>query len=210
MTIAIAPTPTPTSVTPPPRAIPVVAAPPTSYRFSVKQYQQMIEVGVLTDDDKIELLEGYLVTKMPRNPPHENAIQRFNRTLSRLTPDEWRLRCQSSIVCTDSQPEPDFAIVKGDDQTFALRHPAPVEVGLAIEVSDSSLTRDRIDKTRIYARAGIVEYWIVNLVDRQIEVHTLPVGDSYTNVQNYTAWQSLPLTLDGVAVAMLPIESLLP
>ena len=208
MTTAIAPT--PKSVTPPPRAMPVAAATPTPYRFSVKQYQQMIETGVLTDDDKIELLEGYLVTKMPRNPPHENAIQRFNRMLSRITPDEWRLRCQSSIACSDSQPEPDFAIVKGDDQTFALRHPAPAEVGLAIEVSDSSLERDRIDKARIYARAGIVEYWIVNLVDRQIEVHTLPVGDSYTNVQNYAPGQSLPLTLDGIVVAMLAVESLLP
>ncbi len=187
-----------------------MTAPPTPYRFSVKQYQQMIEVGVLTDDDKIELLEGYLVTKMPRNPPHENAIQRFNRTLSRITPDEWRLRCQSSIACSDSQPEPDFAIVRGDDQTFALRHLAPAEVGLAIEVSDSSLTRDRIDKARVYARAGIVEYWIANLVDRQIEVHTLPVGDGYTNVQNYTAGQSLPLMLDGVAVATIAVEQLLP
>ncbi len=183
---------------------------PTPYRFSVKQYQLLIEVGVLTDDDKVELLEGYVVTKMPRNPPHENAIQRINRTLSRITPDEWQLRCQSSIACSDSQPEPDFAIVKGDDQTFALRHPGPAEIDLAIEVSDSSLTRDRIDKARIYARAGIVEYWIVNLVDRQIEVHTLPVGESYTNVQNYTAGQSLPLTLDGVAVAMIAVEEILP
>ena len=207
MTTAIAPT--PTSVTPPPRALPVVVTPPAPHRFSVEQYQKMIEAGVLTDDDKIELLEGYLVTKMPRNPPHENAIQRFNRTLSRITPDEWQLRCQSSIACSDSQPEPDFAIVKGDDQTFALRHPGPAEIGLAIEVSDSSLTRDRIDKARIYARAGIVEYWIVNLVDRQIEVHTLPVGDGYTNVQNYTAGQSLPLTLDGV-VATIAVEALLP
>ena len=210
MTTAIAPTLTPTSVTPPPRAMPIVTAAPTPYRFSVKQYQQMIELDVFSDDDKVELLEGYLVTKMPRNPPHENAIQRINRTLSRIAPEEWRLRCQSSIACSDSQPEPDFAIVRGDDNTFALRHPAPAEVGLAIEVSDSSLTRDRIDKSRIYARAGIVEYWIVNVVDRQIEVHTLPVGEGYTNVQNYAAGQSLPLTLDGVVVAMLSVDALLP
>ena len=208
MTTAIAPT--PTSVTPPPRALPVVVTPPAPHRFSVEQYQRMIEAGVFSDDDKVELLEGYLVTKMPRNPPHENAIQRFNRTLSRITPDEWQLRCQSSIACSDSQPEPDFAIVKGDDQTFALRHPGPAEIGLAIEVSDSSLTRDRIDKARIYARAGIVEYWIVNLVDRQIEVHTLPVGDGYTNVQNYSTGQSLPLTLDGVVVATIAVDALLP
>ena len=183
---------------------------PTSYRFSVKQYQQMIEAGVLTDDDKIELLEGYLVEKMSRNAPHDGTMEFITSHLFPLLPSGWRFRCQLAVECSDSQPEPDIALARGDTRTFFTRHPRADEIGLAIEVSDSSLERDRIDKARIYARAGIVEYWIVNLVDRQIEVHTLPVGDSYTNVQNYIAGQSLPLTLDGVVVAMLPVEQLLP
>ena len=208
MTTAIAPT--PTSVTPPPRALPVVVTPPAPHRFSVEQYQKMIEAGVLTDDDKIELLEGYLVPKMSRNAPHDGTMEFITSTLFPLLPIGWRFRSQSAVVCSDSQPEPDIAVARGDTRTFFTRHPRADEIGLAIEVSDSSLMRDRIDKARIYARAGIVEYWIVNLVDRQIKVHTLPVGESYTNVQNYTAGQSLPLTLDGIVVATIPFEEMMP
>ncbi len=208
MTTAIAPT--PTSVTPPPRALPVVVTPPAPHRFSVEQYQKMIEAGVLTDDDKIELLEGYLVERLQRSPLHNGTVDLVPSFLYPVIPPGWSYRILCSLEFDQSQPEPDFAIVRGNSRSYVVRHPRGEDVGLIIEVSEKSLERDRIDKARIYARAGIVEYWIVNLVDRQIEVHTLPVGDGYTNVQNYTAGQSLPLTLDGIVVAMIPFEEMMP
>ena len=208
MTTAIAPT--PTSVTPPPRALPVVVAPPAPHRFSVEQYQKMIEAGVLTDDDKVELLEGYLVPKMLHSAPHDGTLDLVKEAFGDNRPKGWCLRSQQSIQLADSQPEPDVSLVRGNSRSFVAVHPTAAEVGVAVEIAVSSLLIDRRQKARIYALAGIVEYWIVNVVDRQIEVHTLPVGDGYTNVQNYTAGQSLPLTLDGIVVATIPFEEMMP
>src|SRR3954447_20591445 len=82
-------------------------------RFSVARYQKMIEVGILTSEDKVELLENYVVLKMARNPPHDGTIQLITETLAPATPQGWRLRGQLTVVLTDSQPEPDFALVRG-------------------------------------------------------------------------------------------------
>src|SRR5712691_9106553 len=81
-------------------------------RFSVARYQKMIEVGILTSEDKVELLENYVVLKMPRNPPHDGTIQLITETLTPAVPPGWRLRVQLTVVLADSQPEPDFSIVR--------------------------------------------------------------------------------------------------
>jgi Uma2 family endonuclease len=145
-------------------------------RFSVPEYHRLIELGILTEDDNLELLEGYLVHKMSSNPPHDAAIQKGTRNWFRILPAGWDLRVQSAVTLSESEPEPDFAIVRGDEKTYLARHPTAADVGLVVEVSDSTLLGDRDDKGRIYARAGIACYWIVNLVDRQIEEYTAPSG----------------------------------
>src|SRR4249920_1015536 len=130
-------------------------------RFSVARYQRMIETGILTDEDKVELLENYVVLKMPRNPPHDGTIDLLKAALPGQPPPGWLLRIQQTIVLTDSQPEPDFAFVRGNPRSYLTRHPVAGDVGLIVEVADSSLLRDQHDKTRIYARGGIPWYWIV-------------------------------------------------
>jgi Uma2 family endonuclease len=132
-------------------------------RFSVTEYHRLIELGVLNEDDNLELLEGYLVHKMSRNPPHDAAIQKGTRKWIRVLPPGWDLRVQSAITLPESEPEPDFAIVRGDANAYLTRHPIAADVGLVVEVSDSTLPGDRDDKGRIYARAGIPCYWIVNV-----------------------------------------------
>jgi len=183
-------------------------------RFSLARYQKMIEVGILTPDDKVELLENYVVLKMPRNPPHDGTIQISTEALAPLIPPGWRLRVQLTVVLTDSQPEPDFALVRGDARTYVAHHPGPADVGLLIEVADSSLLRDQRDKTRIYARGGIPCYWIINLVDRQVEVYTQPSGPtalpSYGSVQTYQSGDRVSFVLDGVTVGSLAVADLLP
>ena len=144
-------------------------------RFSVPEYHHLCELGILTEDDNLELLEGYLVHKMTRNAPHDGTLHRLLRFLSRMVPDEWEVRCQAAVTLSDSEPEPDLAIVRRGTN-YRLQHPAPADIALVIEVSDSSLDGDRADKCRIYARAGVPIYWIVNLVDEQIEVYSSPVG----------------------------------
>jgi hypothetical protein len=183
-------------------------------RFSVARYQKMIEAGILTTDDKVELLENYLVLKMTRNPRHDSAVQRMLRPLLAALPPGWDIRIQSCVTLPDSQPEPDFAVVRGCADDYENRHPAPADAGLVIEVADSSLLRDQRDKTRIYARGGIPFYWIVNLVDRRIEVYSLPSGPApvpaYGSFQVYQPGDAVPIVLDGKAVASVPGAELLP
>jgi Uma2 family endonuclease len=174
----------------------------------------MIEVGILMPEDKVELLENYIVFKMPRSPRHDSTLQRMLRPLLRTRPTAWGLRIQSAIALSDSQPEPDFAFVRGSAADYENRHPGPADVGLVIEVADSSLLRDQRDKTRIYARGGIPWYWIVNLVDKRIEVYGQPSGPTavptYASCQTYQAGDSILLILDGATVGSLPAADLLP
>lgn len=183
-------------------------------RFSVAEYHKLIDMGILTEDDNLELLDGYLVHKMSRNPPHDAALQLIQETLPRLLPAGWCLRMQSAITLSRSEPEPDAALVRGNARTYATHHPYPPNIGLVIEVSDSILDGDRIDKGRLYAEAGIVCYWIVNIVDRQIEVYTLPSGATATPAfaqrRDYPLGADVPFSLDGIVVANIPVRELLP
>ena len=183
-------------------------------RFSVARYQKMIEAGILTPEDKVELLENYVVLKMPRNPPHDGTIQIVDEALGPYIPSGWRLRNQLTVELTDSQPEPDFAVVRGNSRTYLTRHPTAADTGLIIEVANSSLLRDQRDKTRIYARAGIPVYWIINLVDRRVEVYTQASGPTavpaYGAFQTYQPGDAVPLVLDGATVGNVPAADLLP
>lgn len=194
---------------------------PTTYgvdasiaRFSVARYQKMIETGILTSDDKVELLENYVVLKMPRNPPHDGTIDLLTAALPPLLPNGWLPRVQQTVVFSDSQPEPDFSVVRGTPRSYLLRHPIAADVGLIIEVAESSLLRDQRDKTRIYARGGIPFYWIVNLVDRRVEVYSNPSGPSdlpdYADMRVYLRGDDVPLVLDGRTVAVIHVDALLP
>jgi Uma2 family endonuclease len=182
-------------------------------RFSVSEYHRLIELGILTEDDNLELLDGYLVHKMSRNPPHDAAIQKGTKKWLRLLPAGWDLRVQSAITLAESEPEPDFAIVRGDENAYVARHPGAADVGLVVEVSDSTLLGDRDDKGSIYARAGIVCYWIVNLVDRQIEVYTLPSGPvanpGFGQRIDYRGSDSISLLLGGTTL-QVAVQDLLP
>jgi len=183
-------------------------------RFSVAEYHKLIDIGLLTENDNLELIEGYLVLKMSRNPPHDTCIHLALRMLLRCLPPDWSLRIQSAITLSDSEPEPDLAVVRGVERTYAARHPFPADVGLAIEVADSTLLGDRADKGRIYARAGIGVYWIINLVDRQVEVYSSPSSSgpspAYGQRIDYGASDQVPLMLDGVLVTNLLVRDLLP
>jgi len=114
---------------------------------------------------------------------------------------------------SDSQPEPDFTIARGDARAYLHRHPTVADVILVIEVAHSSLLRDQREKTRIYARAGVAVYWIINLVDRRVEVYTQPSGataaPAYGNVQTFLPSDTISLVLDGNTLA-IPVNELLP
>jgi hypothetical protein len=199
----------------------VGTAPPTPayaayaglHRWSVADYHRFIELGILTEDDRVELLEGNVVNKMPRNPPHDVALQRLTKRLVRLAPLGWETRIQSAITLSDSEPEPDAVLARGDENTYAQRHPHPPDIGLAVEVSASSLTIDRVDKGRIYAHAALPVYWVINVMDSQIEVYTDPRPldpiPNYATRTDYQIGDSVPLILDGQQLALLSVVELI-
>jgi Uma2 family endonuclease len=123
---------------------------------------------VLGESDRVELLEGVLVAMAPQNPPHAAGVARVGGAIRRLIGDEAHVRPQLSLVLARSVPGPDPAVVPGAADACQTSHPSTVL--LVIEIADSSLAQDRLGKARIYAAAGIHEYWIVNLVDEVVEV----------------------------------------
>lgn len=183
-------------------------------RISVDKYHELIERDMYTEDDKVELIEGYIVPKMARGLPHDSTMDCFDLAFEGRLPPGWKMRCQRAVTLIDSEPEPDYAIVRMPARGFESRHPTPKDIGQLTEVSDSSLDQDRGEKKRVYARAGIPVCWIVNLVDNIIEVYTQPSGPTenpdYASRQDFARGDVVPVVLDGVTIASLPVSDLLP
>ncbi len=201
------------TATAPPAAAPAFSEHPTLYRLTVDQYHRMIENGILGENDPVELLEGYMVTKMPRSPEHDFALSAVTTRMHRLVPPAFTVRGQCAATIQESEPEPDMMIARGDETLFRHRHPGPADTAIVIEVSASSLSRDRGDKARIYARAGIPVYWVVNVVDKQIEVFTLPSGPAevpaFAKQEVFAAGTSVPVVLDGVTVGTIAVSDVM-
>ena len=141
-------------------------------RWSLDEYHALIEQGMF-EDERVELLEGWIVPKMTKNPPHEATIYGIAEKLRRVLPQEVSVRQQAAVTLSASEPEPDLSIVRGDARQYLDRHPSGADIYLVIEVSDSSLSRDR-RKAEIYAKSAIPNYWIVDLNSNQIEAHSQP------------------------------------
>jgi Uma2 family endonuclease len=184
------------------------------YRLSVEQYHGMISAGVLAEDEAVELLEGWLVPKMTKNPRHRVATGLVRRALERAVPAGWFVDSQEPVTTADSEPEPDVSVIRGELRQYLSNHPGSRDTALVVEVADASLARDRTTKQRVYARAGVPVYWIVNLVDRRVEVHTEPSGPTdrpgYRARREFGPEDEVPLFLDGREVARLRVCDLLP
>ena len=192
------------------------AIPPMAVRLlSVDDYRKMVGSGLFPWIERTELLEGWIVLKMTKNPPHEVACALVQQAIGLILPDAFHGRGQSAITLDGSEPEPDFAVVRGGIRDYLGRHPGPGEVLIVVEVSESSLHDDRKIKGRIYARSGIPQYWLVNLVDQIIEVRTDPTGPTarprYRHQTDYGAGGLIPLLLDGLNPAQgIAVDDLLP
>lgn len=148
--------------------------------WTVDDYHRMVETGILTEVDRVELLEGQIIEMNPQLPPHAATTQRAFRYLDRLLESVAYVRMQLPITLKPkSEPEPDIAVVRIDPNEYGDRHPAPDEIFLIIEVADSTLFSDRQQKAPIYARAGISDYWILDVNTRQVYVFREPTLDGY-------------------------------
>lgn len=186
------------------------------YRFSVEQYHQMIAGGILGENDRVQLVDGKLLQMPPIGPTHSYVVGEAAGILSRLVGAEWHVRTQQPVTLATSEPEPDIAVVRGTSALFRQRHPSGADLALVIEVSDTTLRLDRGDKLRICAAAGIPEYWIINLLSREVEVHRDPLVQPGSATSDYRLRQliphggAVPLTLDGRTLGDIPVADLLP
>jgi len=183
-------------------------APPELYRMTVDEYERIVE-GL--DDPRVELVDGYLVKRTDMNPTHVLVTERLRRRLDGMVTKGWYVREEKPVRVPDfDEPQPDIAIVRGDPETYEDHHPGPADIALLIEVSESSLDRDRGRKRAEYARSGIPVYWIVNLVDRQVEVYSNPGPDGYASRVDHRPGQEVPVVLADVEIGRIDVSGLLP
>lgn len=172
--------------------------------FSVAEYHRMVDAGILTEDDRVELLEGVIALMSPQKDPHAHAIEVLTEALVLQVKGRYRVRPQLPLTIGDrSEPEPDLAVVPlPEPGGLALNRRAAL---LVIEVAGESLRKDRLAKSRIYARAAIPEYWIVNLEERCVEVSRDPDTEAgvYRASTKASPGEALrPSVIDGVAVTV--------
>ncbi|MBC7944944.1 MAG: Uma2 family endonuclease [Burkholderiales bacterium] len=148
--------------------------------LTVTDFARMAEVGILREDDRIELIEGELIDMAPIGPGHIGAVALLNKTMVVAAADKAVVSVQSSILLNDrSQPQPDLVLLKARTDYYRHALPTPADILLLIEVADTSLEYDRAIKLPLYGQSGIPEVWLVNIKDEAIEIHQEPGMKGY-------------------------------
>jgi Uma2 family endonuclease len=179
-------------------------------RFTVNQYEAMVDSGIFTERDRLHLTNGLLVAQVPKKRPHMIACDRISHMLERTITAGWHLMPDGPVrLPPGSEPQPDFAFVRGKPEDYPIRDPEPAALALVVEVSFSTLDDDR-NMAAVYGAALIPVYWIVNLIDRQVEVYTGPDAYAYATYDVFKPGQRVPLFLDGVEVGRLAVDDMLP
>jgi Uma2 family endonuclease len=188
----------------------------TPYRMTAEQYFRAIEADVFPPDHRIELWDGRIYEKMAKKKPHFVSSTKVAGALFRWLPAGWTPWLENPILLNDfTAPLPDAAVVRGHADDYMVRGaPKAEDIGLVIELADSSLRKDFTKTLSVYARAGIPCYWVVNLVARKIHVFSKPriEGEtaSYELAEVFEPGQDVPLVLDDREVARIPVRDLLP
>ena len=181
-------------------------------RFTVAEYHSMSQAGILLEDDRVELLEGEIVQMSPVGRRHAACVKRLNRMLSDLVGREAIVSVQDPVrVGMDSEPQPDLALLRWRPDFYAGALPEAGDVQLVVEVAESSGHTERLVKVPLYARGGVPEVWLVDLVGDAVEVHRRPGADGYEEVQRvgrgeHLSPQHLPALDVGVSEILGPEE----
>jgi Uma2 family endonuclease len=187
---------------------------PVLHRWTRREYERLIDCRLLDEDDPVELVDGLLFVKEPQSSPHRTAVLLAAQALESAFGEGWFVQTQSPIALDGrSEPEPDVSVVRGSPREYVDAHPA--RPALVVEVAQSGLRLARGRKAAIYARARIADYWIVNLVDRVIEIHREPARPGparrnwgYAQVRALGAGHAIaPLAAPS---ARIPVAELLP
>ncbi len=186
---------------------PTIVGPPEIYRLTVDEYER---IGEMLDDPRLELIDGYLVKKMPKKPEHSWTTKAVLKALESRLPRGWASRQEQPVRIPDhDEPEPDISIVRGTDDDYKHRIPEPTDLGLLAEVSATNPSADR-HQGNLYGRSGIPVYWLVNLVERQVEVYTDPEPAGYASRKDFRSGQQVPVVIDGRQCGQIAVDDILP
>ncbi|MGI8729327.1 MAG: Uma2 family endonuclease [Solirubrobacteraceae bacterium] len=169
------------------------------YRYSLDAYHRLVEAGGFGENERVELLDGMIVTMSPKTPEHERALQLLTDWLyDHVDRGRFRIGVATALTLENSEPEPDLVVIERG--TPAPYHPSTA--ALAIEVSVSSLARDLKIKTQVYGSAGVLEYWVLDLQGRRLVAHRDPTDDGYADRREYSAGERVTAT----AVELPPLD----
>ncbi len=178
--------------------------------WTTDEYLRAAQAGVFAPDVRTELIEGEIIEMSAQGADHIRAMMRTNKRLREMFAGVAHIRVQTTLrLGTRRAPEPDLLVVRGDEDDAPITPPA-ADILLIVEVSDWTLAFDRSDKARLYARAGVGEYWIVNLRNRQVEVHRGANGGDYSDVRVFTEDEFVQPVSAPEGCAPLPVRDLLP
>ena len=156
----------------------------TTYKLSIEEWHRLVETGIF-DGKPVELLEGQIIQMSPEGIEHTYTNHTVGNYLRKLLDGLAVVREAHPVTLDNSEPEPDLAIVRLPENTYATRHPLPQDIYWLVEVSNTTLKVDREEKSSIYAKAGVAEYWVIDLVNKKLIVHTQPQDDRYFQVVEY-------------------------
>lgn len=181
-----------------------MATEPARLRFSVERYERMVEAGILTDHDRVELVGGEIVEMTPIDPAHAHAVDALTLLLVEGVHRQAVVRVQHPVrLPPDSEPEPDLVLARSKPEGYRRRHPEPPDILLVVEVARTSLLYDRNVKFRVYAERDVPEAWLVDIPGGCVEVHREPAADGYRNVQTVGSGGSVsPLAFPDLVVAV--------
>ena len=185
------------------------------YLLTVRQFERMIDAGILPETDNVELLGGIIVKKMVKHPPHSSAIRALSEALRRLIPDGYFVSEEKPVLLGEHwYPEPDLAVIPGPLDRYDFVDPGVEEIALLVEVAESSYATDRGAKWQGYAAHGIRSYWIVNLSTRCVEVYTDPAGQgdeaNFRSSRFFGIDEEIPVTIDGRDAGRITTRNILP
>ncbi len=172
--------------------------------FTVEEYHRMAEAGILSEDDRIELIEGELIAMSPIGSRHAACVKRLVRLLDRAVGERAIVSAQDPIrLGRHSEPQPDVALLRHRPDFYASAHPGPEDVLLIVEVAETSADYDRTVKIPLYARHGIPEAWLVDLTEEHIEIYRQPSPQGYRETRTARRGETLhPIALPGLTIAV--------
>jgi Uma2 family endonuclease len=163
-------------------------------KFTVEQYHKMVESGILTENDRVELIGGEIIEMSPIGTKHAACVNRLVNLLINLLGKRIILAAQNPVALNDnSEPQPDVALLKPRDDFYATAHPQPQDIFLLIEVADSTVIYDRQEKIPLYAQANIEEVWLIDINEQIVEVYQQPTATGYQHIQEFTSAQTLSI-----------------